>query len=133
MRAFVKQQASTLLRRLAFHVHEAAVLGTPDAIHDLRTSIRRLSECLRTFAEFFPPGQAESTRGKLKRVMDLSSEVRNRDIARELFLKAGWKEDDTRFASLAGERNAAKDALIARLQSWRQHDFSHRWRGALKL
>jgi len=29
-----------------------------DSVHDLRTSIRRLSECLRAFEELYPRGEA---------------------------------------------------------------------------
>lgn len=133
MRAFARQQASTLLRRLAFHVNNAARLGTEDAVHDLRTSIRRLNECLRTFACFFPKGEAGRVRGKLKKVMDLASEVRNRDIARDLFLKAGLDPADPRIVTVTGERELAKEALSSRLKSWSERDFFPRWRGALKL
>ena len=88
MQKFVQSQASTHLRRLAYLAHDAGQLGTAEAIHNLRVGIRRLSECLREFGDFFPPRRAKKVRSHLKEVMNLAGEVRNRDIAIALLKKA---------------------------------------------
>ena len=54
MRDYALAQTAILLRRLAFQANRAARTGDADAVHDLRVAIRRLSRCLRTFAQFYP-------------------------------------------------------------------------------
>src|SRR2546422_4817217 len=84
MDQFASVQALRLLGKLAFQVRHAAKHPNEEAIHDLRVSIRRLSECVREFRQFFPRRQSKKILKQLERVMDLAAEMRNRDIAIEL-------------------------------------------------
>ena len=54
MDKFASAQASRLLGKLVFQVRHTAKHPNEQAIHDLRVSIRRLSQCLREFHQFFP-------------------------------------------------------------------------------
>ena len=133
MKSYVNRQASALLRRLAVRMRAAEKDGTADAIHDLRTSIRRLSECLRTFDTFFPDGQAGRLRGELRELIHLAGDVRNRDIAAELFTKGGMPSDDKFLAKLGKARRAAELTLVQKLKTLEQDDFANRCRRELKL
>ena len=81
---FASGQALRLLGKLAFQVRQAARRPNEEAIHDLRVSIRRFSQCVREFRQFFPRHQTKKILKQLERVMDLAAEMRNRDIAIEL-------------------------------------------------
>ena len=89
MDRFASVQASRLLGKLAFQVRHAAKHPNEEAIHDLRVSIRRLSQCLREFHQFFPRRQTKKILKQLGKVMDLAAEMRNRDVAIELIGKSG--------------------------------------------
>ena len=81
IRDYAAEQTSMLLRRLAFQASRTARMADVEAVHDLRVSIRRLAQCLRLFSQFFPRERTKKIQQKLETVMDLASEVRNRDIA----------------------------------------------------
>ncbi|MCU1259108.1 MAG: hypothetical protein JWO80_1993 [Bryobacterales bacterium] len=133
MKSYVDRQASALLRKLAARMRAAERDGTADAIHDLRTSIRRLSECLRTFDIFFPDGQAGRLRGELREIMHLAGDVRNRDIAGELLTKGGMPSDGKILVKLGKARRAAELTLAQELKALGQDDFAKRYRRELKL
>ena len=129
MQKFVRGQASTLLRRLAYLSHDAVQLGSAEAIHDLRVGIRRLSECLREFESFFPAGRAKKVRRHLREVMKLAAEVRNRDIAMALLQKAKVIADE----GLEREWQRAKQNLMDILRTWIRHEVTQKWREELNV
>jgi CHAD domain-containing protein len=128
MDKFASVQASRLLGKLAFHVRHAAKHPNEDAIHDLRVSIRRLSQCLREFHQFFPRRETKKILKQLGRVMDLAAEMRNRDVAIELIGKDGRPGESAFLATLRDERERAKQKLSRALVQWRRRDFSRKWR-----
>lgn len=125
---FAGAQASRLLGKLAFQVRHAAKHPNEEAIHDLRVSIRRLSQCLREFRQFFPKRKVKKMLKELGKVMDLAAEMRNRDIAMELIGKDGATAGPEILASLRDERELARRELTRALVKWRRHDFSRKWR-----
>ena len=84
IREYAQGQASDLLRRMAFQSNRVTRVKQEETVHDLRVSIRRLTQCLRVFEQFFPQDRAKGLRRKLGDILDLASEVRNRDIAHGL-------------------------------------------------
>ena len=127
MDQFAGRQASRLLGKLAFRVRHAAKRPNEEAIHDLRVSIRRLSQCLREFRQFFPRHRTRKILAQLAKMMDLAAEARNRDIALEL-IGGGSSAKSAFAANLRKEREVAKQELTAALTRWRRHDFSRKWR-----
>lgn len=127
MQKYVQEQTGTLLRRLASHAHEAASLGTADAIHDLRVAIRRLDQCLRVFRDFYPKRDAKKIRRELRETMEAAGTVRNCDIAIELLKKAKVPAEPW----LAQERRRARKRLARALIAWSRRDFSQKWRERL--
>ena len=133
IRDYASEQTSMLLRRLAFQASRTARMADVDAIHDLRVSIRRLAQCLRVFSQFFPREKTKKIRQRLEAVMDLASEVRNRDIALHLMAGAPALPDSTLARVLSRERTEAEKSLVAALQRWNRRSFHKRWRSKLGL
>jgi CHAD domain-containing protein len=133
MNGYALGQAAALLRRLAFQVNRAAKGGGVEAIHDLRVSCRRLRECLRVFSQFYPAGARRKVRVRLDQVMDLASQVRDRDIALEYIKKASISSDSALRRALVRERDEAVLRLSEELKRWGRQDFSRRWRAKLAL
>ncbi len=127
MQKYVQEQTATLLRRLASQAHEAASLGSADAIHDLRVAIRRLNQCLRVFKEFFPKHEVKKIRRELRDVMNATGAVRNYDVAIELLKKAKAPTEP----GFAQERRRARKRLASALMAWSRRDFSQKWRERL--
>lgn len=130
---YAREQARTRLGKLAEEVARASGEPTPDAIHDLRVSIRRFGQCLRIFGQFFPAGKRRRVRRRLRRVMDLAAEIRDRDIALELLAKAGVPERYTVARMLASERTRVETDLVAAVQRWHSRGFSEKWSTQLEL
>jgi len=132
MDQFASAQAARLLGKLAIQVRHAAKHPNEEAIHDLRVSIRRFSQCLREFRQFFPRHHTKKILKQVTQVMDLAAEMRNRDIALELIGGDGPAES-VLAASLREEREQAKRKLAKALAHWRHRDFSRKWRPWLDL
>ena len=126
-------QASTLLRRLAFQATRTARTGDAGSIHDLRVSIRRLTQCLRVFGQFFPRESGKKLQRRLSAVMDLASAVRDSDIAMELLAAARIPCDSALVQGLSQERAGAERSLVAKLERWSQRGFLKKWRSRLEL
>ena len=124
MEQFASLQATRLLGKLAFQVRHAAKHPDEKAIHDLRVSIRRLSQCLREFKELLPRKESKKILKQLGKVMDLAAEIRNRDIAMELIRD----EEPDFLTNLRQEREQARQQLTRVLVHWRRRDFSREWR-----
>ncbi len=133
MRRHAALETATLLRRLAYEVSRASKSGGEGAVHDLRVAIRRLAQCLRVFDQFFPHGKARKLRRALKEMVDLASEVRDRDVATELLAKAKIAPESGLQQRLLEERNAARRALVTELKRWVRNNSSRKWRSALEI
>ena len=103
-----------------------------DSVHNLRTSIRRLSECLKSFDDLFPRGEAGRLRRKLRKLMQLAGEVRNLDIAGSLFEEAGVPPDDALMDRLRAEKLAGQSALTDKIIAWTESGRPKAWQGRLK-
>jgi CHAD domain-containing protein len=71
------------LRRAAKHPED------PEAIHDLRVSIRRVVQACKTFSDLLDPAPVKKLRRRLHKVMDLCAAVRNCDVALTLLDQVG--------------------------------------------
>jgi CHAD domain-containing protein len=133
VRKHASDQASVLLRRMAFQAGRTSQLKDADTIHDLRVSVRRLTECLRVFDQFFPRERVKRVRRKLDLLMGLASEVRNRDIALVLLRRAAIPAGSPLVSTLAQERDGAVRVLREALKRWSRHGSHRRWRARLGL
>lgn len=130
---YAAEQASRRLDRFTFELRRAAKSGRADAIHDLRVSIRRLAQCLRVFEPFFPKPAAKKVRRRLRAIMDLAAEVRNRDITLALLTEAGAGEDATLYGTLAEHRKQAEQQFLDSIRRWGRREFPAKWRSRLSL
>jgi CHAD domain-containing protein len=133
IREYAQGQASDLLRRMAFQSNRVTRVKQEETVHDLRVSIRRLTQCLRVFEQFFPQDRVKGLRRKLGGIMDLASEVRNRDIALDLLRGAHLSAGSAVARSLSQERQEAERALLVSLKRWSRRDSEKKWRARLGL
>jgi CHAD domain-containing protein len=133
MREHARLQTAILLRRFAYEVSRSAQLGDPEAVHDLRVAIRRLSRCLRVFAQFYPQGAAKKTRRELAGLRDLAGAARDRHIALELLAAAGVSRRAEIVQRLEVESRKAERDLLQEIRRWRARGFSRKWRIRLGL
>jgi CHAD domain-containing protein len=124
------EQMNRLLNTLAYQVHRAAKKPGPEEIHDLRVSVRRFSQGLLLFADFFPKWEVKKIRRMLKRVMRITSEIRDRDVALDFLTEARYTAHRPR---LEKERVAYQRQVSEMLRRWSAQDFSVKWRNGLSL
>lgn len=135
MHDYAVERMNRLLTTLAFQVHRAAKKAGPDEIHDLRVSIRRFSQGLELFSRFFPKWEVKKIRRMLKRMMQLSSSIRDRDITLE-FLSESQQDlsrHDLHRPRLERERATYQRQFAEMLRRWGARDFSAKWRNGLSL
>jgi CHAD domain-containing protein len=135
MHDYAIEQTNRLLTTLAFQVHRAARKPGPDEIHDLRVSIRRFSQGLEVFSDFFPKWEIKKIRRMLKRMMQLTSSIRDRDIALEFLagLEPASARQNAHRPRLTRERGAYQRQFAEMVRRWSAHDFSAKWRNGLSL
>ena len=127
---YAVEQMNRLLTRLAFQVHRAAKKPGADEIHDLRVSIRRFSQGLLLFTGMFPKWEVKKIKRTLKRMMQLTSEIRNRDIALEYLTEPDGAAHRDR---LKKERGDCQRRFAEMVRRWSARDFSAKWRNGLSL
>ena len=130
MHEFAIEQMNHLLSRLAFQVHRAAKKPGPDEIHDLRVSIRRFSQGLDLFRDFFPSWEVKKVTRRLKRMMRLTSQIRDRDITLEFLVDVRHTAHRKRFER---ERSTHQREFSQMVRRWSARDFSAKWRNGLSL
>src|SRR5258708_35674902 len=87
-RKFVAEHAQKLLGQLAFEINRAAKSRDPESLHDLRVSLRRFSQTLHLFRDFFPGKKMRKIDVRVKKPMRPPEEVRNFDTTLRLLSKA---------------------------------------------
>jgi CHAD domain-containing protein len=128
MKKFVQSRTRAQLKKLEAELRRAALAPkSRKAIHDLRVAIRRFTQCLRAFAQFFDAAQVKPIRRRLRKLMDRCGAARNCDVALQV-LRAAGVHDREISADLAKQRRHAKKVLARKLPSWRK-----RWRVQLQV
>lgn len=130
MHDYAIEEMNRLLTRVAFEVHRAAKKPGPDEIHDLRVSIRRFSQGLEVFAGFLPKLEVKKIRKMLKRMMRVTSSIRDRDITLEFLPESHPAVHHPR---LARERSTYQRQFAEMAGRWSARDFSAKWRNELSL
>ena len=128
--SYAIEQMNRLLTKLAFQVHRAARKPGAEEIHDLRVSIRRFSQGLEVFEHFFPKWEVKKIHRMMKRMMRLTSSIRDRDITLAFLAETQHTAHKTR---LARERSAYQRQFAEMVRRWTARDFSSKWRNGLSL
>ena len=118
---------------MAFQVRQAKVRSDAEAIHDLRVSIRRLRECLRSFKDLYPVAARKKVRKELRALMKSAERVRSADIALDLLKKAGLPETAPLVRRVHEQRSQNRTALHEDLTALASRSFTRIWREALGL
>ena len=130
IRDYALEQMNHLLTKFAFQVHRAAKLPGPEEIHDVRVSIRRFAQGQMLYAGFFPKWEVKKVRRRLRRMMRLTSEIRNRDVALEFLDSLQQVKHRKR---LVRERLVFQRQFAQMVARWTGRDFSAKWRNSLGL
>jgi len=133
MREYARSETAALLHRLARQAELAAVSAEVGSIHDLRVAIRRLSRCLRVFAQFYPGSSWRKLRKRLRVLMDAAGAVRDLDIAIALLAEAGVPARGAVVARLRRERRKRNGAFLAEVRRWNGDRLSRAWPRRLEL
>ena len=109
---FVVEQLSSRIDKVKEMAVATRAAPGPEAIHQRRVSIRRLTEAVRALEDWVDARKAAKLRQRLRPVMKAAGETRNLDIARDLCVEAGA---DPVAATLAAMRIEAAHRLIEEL------------------
>jgi len=133
MRDYARGETAARLYRMARQAELAAESADAGAIHDLRVSVRRLSRCLRVFAQFYPGSSWKKLRERLRVLMDAAGAVRDLDIAIALLGEAGIPPRAAVVVRLRGERRKRSGDFLAEVRRWRDGRLSRAWPRRLEL
>ena len=111
LQVYAERKIGELEARVESEARKTLENGHADAIHDLRVSIRRLTQALRAFEALVGKKRAKQLRRRLRRWMDAAAEIRNRDIALELLAASGMEAGGAVAGRLIAARQAAHDRL----------------------
>jgi CHAD domain-containing protein len=118
--AFAHAQTRSRLKRVLTQVRRAATHPQdPEVIHDLRVSIRRFTQCLRTFRSLFNPRPVKKLKRSLRNLMDLCAAVRSCDVALAVLQQAGVPPGAST-SKLGAARAQAEQALRDHLKKERR-------------
>ncbi len=132
MRDYSRLETAALLQRLANQVEHAADTVDEDAVHDLRVVIRRVTRCLRVFAQFYPGNTGKKLRAQLHELMEAAGSVRDLDIAMGLLSDAGLPANASIRTRLSAERRKRGRHLSSVVKDWNGRRL-RRWSRKLKL
>lgn len=119
LRAYAADQVARLFEKFTAEIARTVKQCDPDAVHDLRVSIRRLNQGLRVFRSFYPRREMKPLRKQLKRIMRFAGATRDTDIAVEFCVKHGISKESDLSVRLAVQRNSAARDLLAALRQTR--------------
>jgi CHAD domain-containing protein len=130
---YATMQAAARLDRVAYQMGVMRKSRSPETVHELRVSIRRFMSCLKVYPQFFPAKESKKIRKRLKKVMKVAGEVRNRDIALHLGKQAELAKDSVVIDGLRRQRKQAAKELTGSLQAWSKRNVFPKWRRRLSL
>ena len=126
-----QESVTRLLERLAFQVNRAVHTADVEAVHDLRTSVRRFAQSLYLFKSLFPGKELRKLRRRLKELMESTNAVRDCDVALNLLQKRVLPGTSAIQQAIRARRKEAVRVLVPALRRWGARDFSAKWRATL--
>jgi len=129
--SFAADSVTRLLERLAYQVNAAVHSQGEETIHDLRVAVRRFNQSLAVFQDLYGAKELKKIRRRLKRMMDLTSEIRDCDVALELLEKSELPGAAPMAQKLSERRKEGVRMLLPGLRGWAARRTTARWRAAL--
>ena len=112
---FVFEQLSTRVEKVKAMVVATRVSPDAESIHQLRVSIRRLTEAMHSLDKWVKPRRAAKLGARLRLVMKAAGETRNLDIAGELCVEADVAPAAGVTEALQSARTGAAHRLVGHL------------------
>jgi len=123
-----------MLNRMAAQARRTLVSPDPEAIHDLRVSIRRLMASLDLFDSGLGEHGGRKIRKRVKKLLNLAGAVRDCDVAAKYVEKVATEAHDSAqlLAAIQAQRNAAAPPLLAGLRERLDPQSLAKWRAKLR-
>lgn len=131
IRTFAYLQVQSRLEKLDAELLRVAAAPSEEAVHDFRVSIRRFSQGLIVFGSLLPSDVVRKMRKRLRKLMKLAGEIRDRDIALEFLKDAGLSERDALWKRLARDRRESQARLVKKARRWSEAGRLRAWRDKL--
>jgi len=131
-RAFSIGQANGLLERLALQINGTLHSHAPEAVHDLRVTIRRFNQALAISKPYLASRAVKKIRRGIKAIMTCAGAVRDCDIALRLVTLSKAKDAAMVEAQLRTRRTDAQKVLEASLRQWTAENSVSKWRHVLE-
>jgi CHAD domain-containing protein len=128
MRAYALHQVSGLLETTITELRNTARVRDAEAIHELRVSIRRLLQALKTFAQYLPEAASGEIQGELHAIIKATGGLRDCDVLIGMLAESGMSLDTIR-----RQRTELKRELLATIQPLLKANVSKRWRTGLGI
>jgi hypothetical protein len=128
MREYAVAKTGTLLGEAVAAIQYAAETADEPAVHKMRVAIRRLQQALRLFRQYLKSGGVEHVKTRLRAIMQIAGELRNRDIGIELLADAGAGT-----AEFAKQRLQYNEQLSDLLKEYANPELLAAWRHKLGL
>jgi len=132
IRKFAAEHAQKLLGQLAFEINRVTKSRDPESVHDLRVSLRRFSQTLQLFRDFFPGRKMHKIGLRVKKVMRYADELRSLDTTLRLLSKAHRSGSSTLRSKLQARRKESERLLVGLLKRWTERKSSVKWRATLQ-
>src|SRR5437868_4076666 len=129
--SFAAAQTGKLLADLNARIRDGAQSPDPDVVHDIRVVIRKLNQALVVFKPSFPVQEQKKFGKTLKKMMELSSKVRDSDIALKVLNKSKLKSANRLVPVFTKHRKRTARAFTKTLRRWVKRDSVAKWRSAL--
>lgn len=126
MRSLAHAKISKALDDVTVAIYTAARGADADVVHTLRVSIRRFSQAVRVFRQYVPEEQVDRISRRLRQVMKMAGEVRDRDI-----LIGVLKGTTVATESFDKERAVARQKLVDVARTIQNSAAPRRWRSRL--
>jgi len=128
MHDYAINQISGLLRRTVTELGKTARVRDAESIHELRVSIRRLLQGLKTFAQYLPLEARYRVRDELRPVIKAAGAVRDCDVVLEMLADSGMVLD-----AVQRQRAELQRELLATIQPLLKVNPFKRWRTGLGI
>lgn len=131
IQSYGRSQVRERLGVLAELIRQSSDGLNEEAVHDIRVAVRRLQQGLEVFASLLPEPAIREVRRRLRRLMQETGRIRDRDIALRFVRAAGLKKGCALWKQLVRERKQARKAFKRRVERWRRRGFADAWAEAL--
>jgi CHAD domain-containing protein len=133
VKRFVRDQTFERLEKLDREFQTLVQAPTnPDLVHHVRVATRRLSQCLRLFADCFDEKAVDKLHRRSRQLLQRCGAVRDCDIALKL-LKSARVRDKALIGAVEEQRQIAHQALAQRLDRLQTKRAWKDWRKRLRV